>query len=540
MRASRWLLMLLLGGGCGGAAPPSGQDPGVDTDPNGCPRAGGERVILDGAQAFDDLQVALDAATPGSELRLCPGFYRGPLVAPVPVRLIAIADHAVTVLAGSSDDAPVLTVPGDSELVGLTVQSGHVGVRMSSAGSLRIEASRITGNHAQRGAGLVVAENATATLVGTEITGNVARAGGGGVWVQPGGTLELSDGSVVSDNQAGEFGGGVWLQEAHLIGGAVIRNRVAASPESLPRYEGGAVILEAEAFGGAGVALSGTGSVSATEIAHNEGPGGSLSVTRGTATLADVWVHDNDARPAMGGGLGVADGTVLGEGATRFERNAARLGGGGVLVKGTIVGVTFAENEGGGLDMVYGHLEHVVIRGNTSDFGAGLISWGTGRLEHVIIEGNQSSGWAGGVSVVGVARGEATFEIVDSSIAGNAAEQDGGGLYLWPSSPGAPLTLWLKDTAVTGNSAGRNGGGLYLDNTAFVNGGAIAGNTAFAGGGAYVFGSGALLSVEGADLGAGEGDNTPDDVRTRSGDAYAGFGAGATFACDRHGCEPTP
>lgn len=544
MTPARCLAVLALGWGCAPGERPV--EPG-DTKPGppGCSDASDlGQVTLDGTRGFGDLQAALDAAEPGSELLLCPGYYLGDFIAEVPVRVAALEDRETTWLAGTGGEAPVLALPGGSEIVGLTVRGGSGGVLMTSQGTLRIEASRITGNFAERGAGLVVAQGSVAALVGTELTDNIAWVGGGGAWVQPGGTLELDETSVVSDNWAGQYGAGVWLHEAHLIGGFVSGNRIVSSGRPLPTVDHeGALLFEGEAFGGAGVALSGTGSVTGTEIAWNAGAGGSLSVTGGTATLEDVWVHHNDASPHAGGGLGVANAHVVGEGSTRFEHNLAYGGAGGLVVRGSVRGVTFADNmsgddveprEAGGLLLEFGELESVELVGNRASSGAGLSCRGTLRLVDVTIEANRGQGRGGGMMLT--PGGVSTVEIVNSSIRGNEAVS-GGGIYAMGAVK-PPMILTLTNTSIAENTAGR-GGGLYLMSHAVTSGGEISGNTADEGGGAYIDFGGALITTS-TDLGIDDADNTPDDARPAFGGSYAGYGAAASLHCDAFGCSPHP
>lgn len=542
MRYRSGLFALILGAGCDGGRAPSGPDTDPPSDVGVCvPTAENAQVTLDGIRVFDDLQAALLAASPGSELVLCPGSHRGNFVATVPVRLVGLEDRAVTVLTGLSDLLPTLEIPGGSEIVNLTIRDGGGGVVMSSSGSLRIEASLVTGNVADYGAGLVVAENSTATLASTDIRGNSARVAGGGVWVRPGGTLELSEGSSISSNWADAFGAGVWLQEAHLVGGEVSGNLLVTNRLDELRIdpEDGSVVVGGEAFGGSGVALSGTGSVTDTEIAWNSGAGGGLSISFGTGTLRDVWVHDNDARPYACGGLGVAGGIAVIEGATRFERNSADTGGGGLVFHGSVFGGIFAENVAthgaGGLDVQSGELHHVVIRGNSSEghFGGGLSTTGTAQLDGLTIEDNHVSGAGGGIHVSAII--DATVEISNTTIAGNEAHE-GGGLYV--RAGWTPLHVTLTNTTLHGNRAAGVGGGLHTNAPVDVRGGAIVGNLADSGGGAYIAAQGAL-SVTNTDLGAGESDNDPDDIATSVG-SHQGYGAGASFACDDAGCTPTP
>lgn len=531
MRLSRWLMPLALG--CGGDDI-VGSAPEPDPAPVGCfDSSDVGQITVDGTHGFTSLQSALDAAVAGSDLLLCPGFHVGNFVAHAPVNIRSLDGHEQTVLAGAG--GATLTIPGGSELVGLTIQSGTPGLLMSSPGALRIEDSLITDNHADHGAGLVIPEAAEVTLVGTRVSDNLAWGRGGGVWVQPGATLELTENSSVEANWAGEFGAGVWLEGAHLRGGMIKDNLLLKAHPYMPIY-----VLEAEGFGGSGVALTGTGSIVGTEIAWNQGEGGALSVSHGTATLDEVWVHDNDGRLGIGGGLGVAASTVIGNGTSRFEQNVSQFGGGGLVVDSTLRGLSFTGNtagsdgslaEGGGLYVSNGILEDVVSSRNQAMSGAGVYAVGNLQMVRVSLRDNESQ-WTGGGVHLGSGRG-APFEITDCEFVGNTASE-GAGLY--STHPSVVVT----NADITGNVATSIGGGLYVkDGEVELAGGRVTANQASSGGGAYVA-IRTSLSVAGTDFGQGEEDNSPDDVENASGGPVQGLGSDATFFCDGIQCTTVP
>lgn len=533
MRPSLWMLVVTLG--CRGEnIDGSTREP--LPEPVGCFNGlDVNQVTLDGTQGFTSLQSALDAAEPESELLLCPGFYMGNFVASAPVRIRALEGRDQTVLAGA--EGATLSIPGGSEIEGLTIQSGAPGVVVSSPGAVRIVNSLITDNRAEHGAGLLITEKAEVLLVGTQISNNIALGRGGGVWVRPGAVLELSENSLVEANWAGEFGGGVWLESAHLRGGVVKDNLVVTTHKTY--YEFLNHVQDAEGFGGSGVALTGTGSIVDTEIARNQGEGGALSVTGGSATLENVWVYDNDGRPGMGGGLGVASGTVIGNGTSRFERNLALDGGGGIIVNGAIHGVTFAGNtagtigapgSGGGLLIENGFLEDVVLEDNRALSGGGAMTRGDVRMERVVVQKNQSE-WEGGGLLV-IIKGEHPIEIVDSEIVGNEASQ-GAGIY---SGAGMKITR----TDIIDNVATSKGGGLYINADTRLIDSRVLANQASSGGGAHVERMFAAFVVRNTDFGEGEQDNTPDDVSTLLGHSFHGAGASADFTCDHLDCTVMP
>jgi predicted outer membrane repeat protein len=505
-------------------------------------------VTLDGAVGFDSLGDALAAAGSGSELLLCPGAYAGPLQATVAVRLRSHAGPDTTSLVGS--EGSVLSVPGGSELVGLTVRDGKNaqhggGILLTSAGTLTLEGCVVTANEAVHGGGLSLAPGGQAVLVDTEIRDNSATEGGGGVEVGPGGSLELGEGASVTGNSARWFGGGVWLDGASLTGGVVSGNEV--KQELVELFEDYAYygLYGMTAAGGGGVATSGSASVVGTEVAGNLGDGAGISVTAGEATLVDVSVHGNQGQ--LGGGLLAAGAIVSLEGSTELAENSAIWGGGAVAYSADLVGGVLRDNsatdEGGGAYLVNGSLSGATVLGNDSDGGGGVYSQGHSRLEGVVLTGNLA--WeGGGISTTSSSNdpSEQQLDVLDCTIEGNQAD-DGGAVY-------ANSNVSLFDTVVSDNIADDLGGGLRLYTpqsegggpgdlppTVTVTGGALLRNTAADGGGAHI--SFGLLTVEGTDLGEGPDDNTPSDISTE-GLPFSGYGAGATFSCDSGGCDPAP
>lgn len=540
--ACPWLVAtLVIALGCGEPGEIRSPDPEPPAELDSCEITGG--IILPDGRVVTDLLTALVAAEAGGELQLCPGRYHGNFTVDVPIRLRGLGGASVTILHGISD-SPTLKLPGGSEITGLTIRGGG-GIHMSTSGTLRVENSVISGSQADYGAGLVVAERSDVTLAGTVITANLARVGGGGVWVKAGGHLKLVDGSRVSGNWARRFGAGIWLQDAHLTGGLVSDNLLLADAYSLPQREAdGALSIPAETFGGSGVALSGDGSLTGTEITGNLGVGGALSVLQGTVALADVWIHQNHAGSANGlraGGIAVADAHVVAEGSTRIERNTAYRDGGGWLFGGSINGVTVADNDAfvcGGLSVNTGGLRNVVVSGNTASGGSGggLCVSGRVKLDDVKLLDNHSSNSGGAIDVAPLASGT-DVEIVRSRIFGNQATRHGGAIHVtsWWWMPDSAKVI-VSDSEINDNSAVEVGGGAYTDAPLTIENSRVVANSADHGGGVYVAEAGVLTIVSG-DLGVADDENTPDDIATPAA-SYQGYGIGVTITCDVNGCTP--
>ena len=138
---------------------------------------------------------------------------------------------------------------------------------------------------------------------------------------------------------------------------------------------------------------------------------------------------------------------------------------------------------------------------------------------------NNQAAWAAGVYLY-------EMSLSDSTITGNEAREDAGGVY----SVGTNL---MENVTITDNTAAGTGGGVYLaGGDLLLTTCEVSGNTATAGGGAHVV-SGTSLESDSSDWGdSTDGDdNSPDDVYVDDvATAYASYGSGESFVCDSTGC----
>ena len=124
-----------------------------------------------------------------------------------------------------------------------------------------------------------------------------------------------------------------------------------------------------------------------------------------------------------------------------------------------------------------------------------------------IREGNAQFG--GGI------RNEGTLSVVGSTISGNSASSDGGGIY---NTSGG--TLWVTNSTISGNSAAESGGGIYNSGTLWVLNSTISGSSATSDGGGVHTDSDAATTLHNTIV-AGNLSNTP-DADDLSGDVLAG------------------
>jgi hypothetical protein len=261
-----------------------------------------------------DLQAAIDAAKPGSTLRLCAG--RRVLTSTVVIdkdmtlrgdgagKTILDGDGAVRVLR--------IGVIATVTLRDLTVTGGRAdgpdaddkrGGGIVNEGQLTLLAARVTGSSADLGGG--ISSNNVLTLgagsvVGGEAedTANSASIGGGGIFIDENGTLTMKSGSRVVGNVTPNDGGGI--------------------------ASFGDVTLEAN-----------------SRVTGNEaGDAGGGINNSGTLTLEDGSVVGGDS-PGLGN-VGGAGGGISGSGTTtlksgsRVSGNTATFDGGGIFNVGTL------------------------------------------------------------------------------------------------------------------------------------------------------------------------------------------------------------
>lgn len=277
---------------------------GIDDD---CDEATGEEglVAVDGAAAVD-LEAALAASVPGSEIRVCGGQWEGEHTVEHTLALLGVGaalEGRLAVLGGA------LTLSGFALSGGEGEQGGCIDARLAEG--LRLEGVTVTDCAADRCGGLAGPQAGTTTLVDTVLSGHSATGEGGclcahdlllerstlsacvamrggGAWVD--GDVVADEASLLTESVALEGGGGAWLSGGSWTGGSVQGN---ASTRGGGLYGVGATI--------SGVALRDNG-------AEEDGGG----VAGQDLALVDVELGGNAA--TRGGGLFLLAGTLTGEG----------------------------------------------------------------------------------------------------------------------------------------------------------------------------------------------------------------------------------
>lgn len=368
------------------------------------------------------------------------------------------------------------------------------GVYAGATAALEISGSaKILHNRCKTsGAGVFVAgEQVTFTMSGGDISHNYNEEGnGGGFWVGNLKSCSITGGIVNHNTTYVGCGAGMFFNRP-VTGGVSISG--LSLEENTANHAGGGLY-----FGNYGGSLTATVTnttlknnhavASATTSVPTAGSGGGVAVRvesgasgNVTVTFTDCIINGNTARE-KGGGIYIVNQNTAGSkpivtinGTTKIgesdaTKNTAQTGGGGVYVhniSGNNGTITF-KMEGS-----------VSVKHNTSvESGGGVfLASVTGAvINGADIVGNKTTGTAG--SGGGIAMYKATLTMEGTTVSGNAAGFNGGGVTANQSSLTATDCIF-GDEVNGGNTCVHRGGGVYVENgTLSITGGSVTGNSA--------------------------------------------------------------
>jgi len=252
------------------------------------------------------------------------------------------------------------------------------------------------------------------------------------------GYLDIRNGSVISGNYATEDGGGIAAFESSVtITGSTVGGNSAVEA-------GGGIFGEFVDMEITGSTISGNTAVFL---------GGGVTAYAGSVSIVDSMVSSNTA--GFGGGvvavgasypytnsLTIAGSTIAGNTAYAF------LGGGGVLV-------AFSDAE----------ITQSTISGNFAPIGGGVtaLQYGGVDIDHSAITGNTAIYGGGVAALYFIAPGPGATTITNSTISGNTAYSDGGGILTVLPASGSSLVL--RNSTITANVAPYGGGIASFDGT---------------------------------------------------------------------------
>ncbi|WP_404307819.1 DUF4347 domain-containing protein [Neorhodopirellula lusitana] len=195
--------------------------------------------------------------------------------------------------------------------------------------------------------------------------------------------------------------------------------------------------------GGIMVAASSNVTISQSTITNNDGDDGAGIFNDGTLTLTEVTISNNGIlEEGEGGGL-YQNGTATLNRVT-ISGNKAKDGAG-----------IFVDTDATGTLSLF----DTTIIGNSADGeGGGLFHGGTSILNRVTISGNEAGDGAG---IFGDTNASGMLTLINTTISGNTADDEGGGLCLGSDATISYSTITLNE--------GKKGGGLHVNGSPTIN-----------------------------------------------------------------------
>ena len=304
-------------------------------------------------------------------------------------------------------------------------------IASGSGATLTLQDTDFSMNVAQGWGGAVSSSGVADSITGGDFSGNRAGGHGAAVAFLSGGGPVIVEGATFDSNRAGHYGGAMACFDRELMvrDGEVTDNRA----------EGGGGIYAARCD----LTLDGSRLLGNTAGETTNGHGGALMLQEGSLLVTDGW----------------------------FEGNAAGHSGGAVFANVRLASITFedtmvrdnhAQVAGGGIrvadaSMVQIHGSKIIF--NTALQGGGAyLSNGSSSVKRSAFAGNHA-GSEGGALL----SNDASLVVENSTFASNVADQAGGGVYLRQS-----VVASVRNATLYGNEAGEHASGLFIDSGAAV------------------------------------------------------------------------
>lgn len=276
------------------------------------------------------------------------------------------------------------------------------------------------GKGVQSSGGIDIEEpTGTVSIKDTTIKDCAAQANGGGINLYNGNNVQCKLENVKVDNCSALRGGGIHAKAGTLtISGGLFRSNAASG--SIANGGGGAIYSE-----GAEITITGC------TIGDNDTNNGNYAVQGGGIFVSE------DAKCTLNAGTKISGNTAMQTGADDGN-------GGGIFVNRASSGAA-----AGILTINGAEMNHVIISGNTADYGGGLYNYGKANIKYAEIKGNKVKHNGGGMFNAGTCMMDGVM------LQNNKAESEGGGIY-------SNKELTLENTTVTGNEATASGGAIQI------------------------------------------------------------------------------
>ncbi|HEY3393411.1 MAG TPA: choice-of-anchor Q domain-containing protein [Lacipirellulaceae bacterium] len=330
-----------------------------------------------------------------------------------------------------------------SSLAGMTITGGDVegtggGIRTFTELTLRDVA--ITNNSAfsNAGGGGISVRDRRLTVISSRITGNSAMGrndyGGGILGINA--SISIV-GSQISENMA-RYGGGVAVLLSHMLS---IENSTVENNESI--HDGG------------GIFSRGPVTINASVIRNNRGEnGGGLYVQPGGSTSSNSEISNSsiigNQATRDGGGAYLVTVNLLN---TTFSSNVAGAAGGGLYALNLPTMGTHAFIK-----------DSRFIENRAGTSGGAIRTAANLRIIQSTISGNTADAHGGGIAVYHFSNNDNVLT-ENTTITGNGANQNGGGVFIQAPND---ITVALTFSTITSNFsnfdsvAGGTGGGIFV------------------------------------------------------------------------------
>ena len=388
---------------------------------------------------FDNMQDAIDAASPGGTIRVAQGLHSDPgFVMDKDLQVLRANSACQTggtvnaildfngVGHGEISDEVVATFDDVSFTEGVGTYGGNLLV--GSDADVTIRDTLITSGEADFGGGIAVFPGASLSVYGAWIGNNVAGSGGGIYAVDA--DMLLSDSATITlriySNTADYLGGAL-----DLWGGTL---SVVGSPGAVAFEDNRSLVPGTDSRGGAIYLQEGAATIEEASFSGNEASyGGAIAAQEGVLSLYDVTVHENSANE-RGGGVLVSSSELLVEDSAFTANSAPR--GGALYTDGAVAPL--------GYTAVY----RSVFDGNTATAGTtgsaidarGALN-GVDIYDSLLVRGTSVT--APGAAIV--AQDAVPLSVIDSTIANNSR---------WGVVAASSALVSASGSIIWGNSAG--------------------------------------------------------------------------------------
>lgn len=406
-----------------------------------------------------------------------------------------------------------------ASIEGVTIQAGKIasdgaGVLIDNRGSLTLIDSVVSDNEATGGDGAgIYLEQGALALIRSTVRNNVTSGSGGGIYNDSGSVI-ISDKSAVSNNKAASEGGGIYTAEGGLdvINSQINNNDAGSNGGGIFNSYAAAVLTNSDLSGnsadgnGGGASNNYTLLIESSTVSHNRALGNNDG--GGIYNNNELWVSNstisNNETEDEGGGIynnesAVIENSTIADNATDIDTDGSGGDGGGInndnylfVKQSNILGnVAGGGGQGGGIYQsgVYMVIDRSAIADNVAsdNDGGGIYSDDSQTvITNSTISGNSALGdednSASNDSQGGGIWSDETLTITNTTIISNRADGDGGGLYV--NSDGDSNVI-LNNVTITANTADANeggpsggeGGGIFNEEGVLLTNSIIAGNT---------------------------------------------------------------